>query len=203
MRTAFDRIWSRLQRDRGLPLSGLVRKGVTFAVARLAAPVWLHPCTSVGARPRANGRPRIANRGAITVGDDVVINSSLAPVELETGSAGRIELGDDVFLNFGTRICADRRVRIGRNVAIGPYSTISDRPLAGTGAPEGTIEIGPDAWLGARVVVLAGAVIGAGATVTAGSVVAGRIPPGAVAGGVPARVLRLPEPAGPCVENAP
>jgi acetyltransferase-like isoleucine patch superfamily enzyme len=44
-------------------------------------------------------------------------------------------------------------------------------------------------WLAARVRVTKGAVIGAGAVIAAGSVVSGEIPPGVVAGGVPARVL--------------
>jgi acetyltransferase-like isoleucine patch superfamily enzyme len=38
--------------------------------------------------------------------------------------------------------------------------------------------------------VLPGARIGAGAVIAAGSVVAGDIPPGKVAGGIPARILR-------------
>jgi acetyltransferase-like isoleucine patch superfamily enzyme len=40
------------------------------------------------------------------------------------------------------------------------------------------------------VTVLPGARIGAGAVIAAGSVVAGEIPAGAVAGGIPARVLK-------------
>src|ERR1041385_1660369 len=52
------------------------------------------------------------------------------------------------------------------------------------------IRIGNDVWIGARVVVLDGAEIGDGAIVAAGSVVAGKIPPYAVVGGIPARVIR-------------
>ena len=45
-------------------------------------------------------------------------------------------------------------------------------------------------WLAVRVTVLPGSKIGAGAVISAGSVVDGEIPAGALAGGVPARVLR-------------
>lgn len=52
------------------------------------------------------------------------------------------------------------------------------------------IEIGHDVWIGARAVLLDGITIGNGAIVGAGAVVAGDIPPYAVAVGVPARVVR-------------
>jgi len=204
MTTALDRILGRLRRDRGLPFSSLLQKGIRFVVARSVAPVFLRACTRVGARPRTAGRPRILNRGVIAIGDDVVLSSTLGRIELETGPRGRLKVGDDVFLNFGTRVCAEHLVRIGHDVAVGPYSTITDRAgVAGDAAATG-IEIGSGVWLGARVTVLAGAKIGAGATITAGSVVAGTIPSGAVAGGVPARVLRLaPEPGAAGAGHAP
>jgi acetyltransferase-like isoleucine patch superfamily enzyme len=80
---------------------------------------------------------------------------------------------------------------------VGNYSIIGDTDVPGIGQPRNApvleardIEIGDGAWLAARVTVLPGARIGRGAVIAAGSVVAGDIPPGAVAGGIPARVLR-------------
>jgi acetyltransferase-like isoleucine patch superfamily enzyme len=55
-------------------------------------------------------------------------------------------------------------------------------------------------WLGARVTVLKGVTIGRSSVVAAGSVVTRDIPPGVLAGGMPAKVLRKLEfrsPAGP------
>ena len=49
---------------------------------------------------------------------------------------------------------------------------------------------GDGAWLAQNVVVLSGVTIGAGAVVGANSVVRDDIPPGAVAVGAPARVVR-------------
>jgi acetyltransferase-like isoleucine patch superfamily enzyme len=55
----------------------------------------------------------------------------------------------------------------------------------------GPIVIEDDVWLGYGVVVLSGARIGRGAVIGANSVVSGAIPPGAVAVGAPARVVRF------------
>lgn len=52
------------------------------------------------------------------------------------------------------------------------------------------VTIGNDVWIGARATVLDGVTIGDGAIVGAGAVVVGDIPPYAVVGGIPARVLR-------------
>jgi maltose O-acetyltransferase len=51
------------------------------------------------------------------------------------------------------------------------------------------ITIGDNVWLGARVVVLGGASIGADSCIGAGSVVVDDVPPHCVAAGVP-RVVR-------------
>ncbi len=52
------------------------------------------------------------------------------------------------------------------------------------------IEIGNDVWLGANVVVADGINIGNGAIVAAGAVVVKDVPPYAIVGGVPARIIR-------------
>lgn len=50
--------------------------------------------------------------------------------------------------------------------------------------------IGSDVWIGANAVVLRGARIGHGAVVAAGAVVKGDVPPYAIVGGVPAKIIR-------------
>jgi acetyltransferase-like isoleucine patch superfamily enzyme len=138
------------------------------------------------------------------IGDRVRISSRWAPVELVSGPDGVLEIGDGVFINYGTLIAAQRRVRIGQNVMVGNYSIIADTHTPGIGEPSDgppiesqAVEIGDGAWLAARVTVLPGAHIGAGAIIAAGSIVAGDIPAGAVAGGIPASVLRISAPAPP------
>lgn len=56
---------------------------------------------------------------------------------------------------------------------------------------KGPIEIGNDVWIGAHSVILSGSAIGDGAVIAANSVVNGDIPPYAIAGGTPARVLKF------------
>lgn len=52
------------------------------------------------------------------------------------------------------------------------------------------IRIGNDVWVGKRVMVMGGITIGDGAVIAAGAVVTKDVPPYAVVGGVPARVIK-------------
>jgi acetyltransferase-like isoleucine patch superfamily enzyme len=52
------------------------------------------------------------------------------------------------------------------------------------------VTIGNDVWIGARAMVMDGVEIGHGAVVAAGAVVTKSVPPYAIVGGVPARVIR-------------
>jgi acetyltransferase-like isoleucine patch superfamily enzyme len=51
--------------------------------------------------------------------------------------------------------------------------------------------IGNDVWIGANAIILPGVTIGDGAIIAAGSVVSRDVPPYAIVGGVPARVIRF------------
>ncbi len=56
---------------------------------------------------------------------------------------------------------------------------------------EKDVIIEEDVWIGARVTLLPGVVVGRGATVAAGSVVTKDVPPYSVVGGVPARFIKF------------
>ena len=60
----------------------------------------------------------------------------------------------------------------------------------------GPVTIGNDVWIGQRVTIRRGVTIGDGAIIAAGAVVVADVPPYAIVGGVPGKVLRyrFPEP---------
>jgi acetyltransferase-like isoleucine patch superfamily enzyme len=118
-----------------------------------------------------------------------------------TGSGGSIEIGGHSHIQPRCQFSAYvSPIRIGKNVEIAPNCAfypydhgidsemlISQQPLR----TKGGISIGDGAWLGFGVIVLDGVSIGKGAVVAAGSVVLNDIPDGAVAFGVPARVIKM------------
>ncbi len=113
---------------------------------------------------------------------------------------GEIILGDNVFLgDFSSINANDASIRIGSNVAIGPMTIIQganhrfdrlDIPITEQGHIESTVVIEDDVWISAHVTILPGSHIRSGAVVGAGAVVRGEVPPLAVVGGVPAKILK-------------
>ena len=58
-----------------------------------------------------------------------------------------------------------------------------------------SIEIGSDVWIGAKATVMDGVMVGHGAIVAAGALVTKDVPPYAVVGGVPAKIIKFRFPA--------
>lgn len=55
---------------------------------------------------------------------------------------------------------------------------------------KGEVWIGNDVWIGARAIILSGVKVGNGAVIAAGAVVTKDVPPYAIVGGVPARIIK-------------
>ena len=148
-----------------------------------------------GRRVTLRGRPVISNQGRMTFGDRVRLVSTVAPLELVTLPSGHIEVGTNVFVNYGTSIVSSAHVKIGDDCLIGTYvmvmdtdfHRVEDKAWDTTGRP---VILEDRVWLGNRSMVLKGVRIGHDAVVAAGSVVTRDVPPRTVVAGVPAKVVR-------------
>ncbi len=116
-------------------------------------------------------------------------------------SPENVSIGNFVAIGPENRLWASPRARliIEDNVLLGPNVTIvtsnygtadRDRPLYEQPWIESDVVLGRRCWLGANVVILPGVTIGEGAVIAAGAVVTASVPAFAIAGGVPARVLK-------------
>jgi len=187
MTSLFDKLRAK---SRGLSAGEFASKAIKVLRETAAARIYLSGCTKVGPGARVDGRTRVRNLGRIELGADVSFISRWAPVELSAEPQGVLTIGDGCSINYGTMLSAASRVRLGDRVMIGNYCVICDTIVPGADEVPRPIEIGDDVWLAIRVTVMPGSKIGAGAVISAGSVVDGEIPPGVLAAGVPARVIR-------------
>jgi acetyltransferase-like isoleucine patch superfamily enzyme len=165
--------------------------------------------------------PEVVTEGMVFLGRNV-------EVEGRSGF-GRVVLGRWVHLGDGTALRAhEGTLRIGDKVVFGRHNTVNcyldveigtktliadwvhitdfdhrfddlDVPIKDQGIVKSPVRIGPDCWIGVKVTVLRGAVVGRGCVLAAHAVVRGEIPERSVAGGIPARVIkrRGEEPAAP------
>lgn len=133
---------------------------------------------------------RLSPSGRVVLGRDVLLAEG---VRLHLRDAGaRLEIGDGSFLNYRTEVIAHQRVTIGRNCLLAWDVQVLDSDSHRIdGAPHtAPVTIGDRVWIGCRATVLKGVTVGDGAIVAAGAVVTRDVPPRALAGGNPARVLR-------------
>jgi acetyltransferase-like isoleucine patch superfamily enzyme len=116
-----------------------------------------------------------------------------------------IHLGDNVIIGRGaTLMAAESRIIIGNKVMFGPEvmliagnhnTSIAGKAMADVQQkrPEDDqdIVLEDDVWVGARATILKGVTVRRGAIIAAGSVVTREVPPYAVVGGNPAKVIRF------------
>ena len=158
---------------------------------------------------RFYGLPRIQTRtrGSIHIGSRFSANSHwryntigiFQPVTLKTVTyEATITIGQNVGV-AGCTISAAERIVIEDNVLIGSGCLIADsdfHPIAYEDRDDtektlnAPVHICEGAFIGARSIVLKGVTIGRGSVIGAGSVVTRDIPPGVIAAGNPARVIR-------------
>lgn len=138
------------------------------------------------------------NGGPVELGDRVYIYRDAI---IETGYGGYLTAGAGASIHPRCQLNAYvAPIEIGRGVMIAPncalysydHGVAPDRPIREQPLhSKGGIVVGDDAWLSVGVIVLSGVRIGKGAVIGAGSVVTSDVPDGAIAAGVPARVVKL------------
>jgi acetyltransferase-like isoleucine patch superfamily enzyme len=133
--------------------------------ARIGPGVALSPNVSFrnGERIEIGARARIGEHCSLWAGDN----------------GGRIVIGEDAL--FAPRVY----------ITAANYRYEAGSPVWRQPRVEEDVVIGADVWLGVSVIVLPGVTIGDGCVVAAGSVVTKDLPPGAVAAGVPARIVKM------------
>ncbi len=142
-------------------------------------------------------------------------------VVLQIGRTGRIELGRWSWVGHGSKLRAhEGLISIGAKTVLGQECTVSafqhvsigrecviadrvmlidfdhgmvevDRPVRLQGIYKRDVRVGNNVWIGYGACVLRGVTVGDNAVIGTNAVVTRDVPPNAVVGGVPARVIRM------------
>lgn len=147
---------------------------------------------------RALARRRRGVRVEVACGAELVLGEGclLGPRTRILVRGGRVEIGAGAKLGRRCAIVAHESVRIGPGAVLEEGVVVVDfdhgfadveRPIRLQPLQTAPVLIGADARIGPQASVLRGARVGDGATVGPHAVMTGDVPPGAWAGGVPAR----------------
>ena len=142
------------------------------------------------------------SKGGITVGNNFSLgrNSIIECTGVIRELGEELIIGDNVGIAANAFIAMRGKVEIGSNTIFGPNVSIHaenhnfsniDKPIKLQGATRKGVKIGEDCWIGSKVVILDGVTIGSHSIIAAGAVVTKDIPEYCIAGGVPAKVIKM------------
>ena len=117
-------------------------------------------------------------------------------------SGASIAIGDNSGIGINCRIPSN--LSVGKNVMMGPDVVILAKnhnfsditiPMIQQGYSEAEkVIIKDNVWIGARAIILPGISIGTGSIVGAGAIVTKDVPPSAIVGGNPAKIIKFRSP---------
>ena len=135
--------------------------------------------------------------GQLTIGKGTLLEPSCW---ITISEGARVSVGEGCFLNIGTMIAAQEEVTIGDHTMFANGCFVSDAahaydrddiPVTWQGfTSKGPTRIGSNCWFGVNCVVNTGVTIGDRCVIGANSVVTKDVPPGVIAAGAPAKVIR-------------
>lgn len=144
----------------------------------------------------------------ISIGEDSTINKGVIltawdKYEKQTFTPS-IKIGDNCNIGEHAHITACKEIIIGNNVLTGRRIYISDNAHGNSTIDEidippklrplhvkGPVIIEDNVWIGERACILSGVHIGKGAIIAANAVVTHDVPAASIAGGVPAKIIKL------------
>ena len=127
----------------------------------------------------ANGRFSGINN--VQIGNNVSLGTGFTLLS----SRAKIYIGDDVMFGPGvTVVTGDHRT----DILDRPMTTVTDNEKLPDNDKDVVFE--GDNWIGANAIILKGVTVGKGSVISAGAVVTHAVPPYAIVGGVPARVIK-------------
>lgn len=111
--------------------------------------------------------------------------------------AGNAHFGDNVHIGDGAYIRAEGGLEIGSNTHVSRNMVLytMNHDIAGTALPYDDsqilrpVKIGRNVWIGMNVCIIPGTTIGDGAVIGMGTVVFGEVPPMAIVGSQPWRII--------------
>jgi acetyltransferase-like isoleucine patch superfamily enzyme len=137
------------------------------------------------------------DQGRLAIGEGTLLEPGCW---LTLGPRARIQIGRGCFLNRGTMLAVVDRIEIGDHVMFANNCFVGDgdhryddpdKPVTWQGfSSQGPVRIGSNCWFGVNCVVTSGVSIGDRCVIGANSVVIEDLPPGVIAAGTPARVIR-------------
>ena len=151
--------------------------------------------------PASTSGIQIGQRGIRAFCGKLMLKYCGKNVNIEKGAlfSSKTSLGDYSGIGINARINGECTigdyVMMGTDVVVVTHNhefSRTDIPMMHQGfEKERQVVIGNDVWIGDRVIILPGVNIGDGSIIAAGAVVTHDVPPYAIVGGVPAKVIKM------------